>query len=70
MHNPPGEESGAEHNAPLELLHEELHLEQEEAEVNPWFCSIFLMITIAVTALTAEMVRRVTLIEMQNLICK
>ena len=56
LHNPPGEVQGTDHNAPLEILHEEMHLEQEEAYVNPWFCSIVLVITIAVTAITAEMV--------------
>lgn len=55
LHNPPGEVQGTDHNAPLEILHEEMHLEQEEAYVNPWFCSIVLVITIAVTAITAEM---------------
>ncbi|KAL5522048.1 hypothetical protein ACEPAF_1904 [Sanghuangporus sanghuang] len=57
LHNPPGEGNAFRPpaGAPKEVHNEEHHLEQKEPEVNSWFCAIFLIATIAVMAVTAEM---------------
>ncbi|KAI5122407.1 hypothetical protein M0805_002957 [Coniferiporia weirii] len=56
LHNPPGKGNAfTSPNAPPELRHREEHLRQEDPEVNPWFCIVFLVVTIAIMAITAEM---------------
>ena len=58
LHNPPGEGNAFRptKDAPEELKHEEQHLREKEPKVNPWFCTVFLLAIIAITAVTAEMV--------------
>jgi Ca2+:H+ antiporter len=58
LHNPPGEGNAfrTAPNAPKEIHDHENHLATAEPEVNPWFCVVFLVITIAVMATTAEWV--------------
>nr|AVR29894.1 putative calcium-hydrogen exchanger 2 [Ganoderma lucidum] len=57
MHNPPGDNNALKvpHDAPEELKHEEKHLREEEPLANPWACMILLGITVAIMAITAEM---------------
>ena len=59
MHNPPGDNNAltVPHDAPEELKHEEKHLREEEPLTNPWACMILLVVTVAIMAVTAEMVR-------------
>ena len=59
LHDPPGdgddEKKGPD--LPKALLERERQLKEGVPEVNPWFCIMFLMVTIAVMAVTAEMVK-------------
>ncbi|KAM5541651.1 hypothetical protein V8D89_004841 [Ganoderma adspersum] len=57
MHNPPGDNNAltVPHDAPEELKHEEKHLREEEPLTNPWGCMILLGVTVAIMAVTAEM---------------
>ena len=58
MHNPPGDNNALKvpHDAPEGIKHEEKHLREEEPLTNPWACMILLGITVAIMAVTAEMV--------------
>lgn len=58
LHNPPGEGNAfrPRPDAPKEIHHEEEHLEKKEPKVNSSFCAVFLIVTIAIMAITAEMV--------------
>ena len=58
LHNPPGEDNAFRPtaDAPKELHQHEEHLLHAEPKVNPWFCTVFLLVTIAIMAVTAEMV--------------
>ena len=58
MHNPPGEGNALMPgpNAPEEIHKEEHHLAHGDPEVSSWFCIVFLIVTIAIMAVTAEMV--------------
>lgn len=59
LHNPPGENNAGTTapNAPQAVLDRERELEEGTPEVNPWFCIVFLIITIAIMSVTAEMVQ-------------
>lgn len=55
--DPPGEGNALiTPDAPAALKEKELELAHKEPKVNPWFCMVFLMITVAIMAVTAEFV--------------
>ena len=58
LHNPPGKGNSnkLDPNAPEEMHEEEKHLRRGDPEVNVYFCILFLLLTIAIMAVTAEMV--------------
>lgn len=60
LHNPPGGGNAfmLNTNTPDEIHMEEDRLVHENPEVSSWFCILFLLATIAVMAVTAEMVRK------------
>lgn len=60
IHNPPGGGNAfmLNSNTPDEIHMEEDRLVHENPEVSSWFCILFLLATIAVMAVTAEMVCR------------
>ncbi|KAI5122341.1 hypothetical protein M0805_002508 [Coniferiporia weirii] len=58
LHNPPEPDASNGFAGPIippEVRGREEHLSQQEPEVNPWFCIVFLVVTIAIMAITAEM---------------
>ena len=58
LHNPPGEGNALKvaPDAPAEIKHEERELVIEEPEINPFACILLLLVTVGITAATAEFV--------------
>lgn len=55
--DPPGEGNAlVEPDAPAAIKEREHELAHENPKVNPWFCMVFLLITVAIMAVTAEFV--------------
>lgn len=60
LHNPPGDNDSLHElsDAPASFKADLAKFEEEEPELNPWFCIIILIVTVVLTGVTAEFVRR------------
>jgi len=56
LHNPPGDNDSLHElsDAPASFKADIAKFEEEEPELNPWFCIIILVVTVALTGVTAE----------------
>lgn len=59
LHDPPGQDDDSmpHPEIPLEALRKEQELADAEPDVNPWACTILLVITVGLMGVTAEFVR-------------
>ena len=59
LHNPPGEGNAfrPSADAPRALHEKEEEMRTADAKLNQWYCIVFLVVTIAIMAATAEIVR-------------